>query len=136
MATVYDVKAEPLIMEIAEELENEFEAPEWTRYAKTGVHKERPPQQDNWFHIRCAAILRRIYTNGPVGVSRLRTVYGGRANHGHAPEHHAKASGKVIRTALQKLEDAGYIELEEGEGRKITDKGKSFLDGKAGTILE
>lgn len=131
MTTVYDVKAEPLIMEVAEELEDDFEAPEWSNFVKTGQHKDRTPEQDNWFHIRSAAILRRIYTDGPLGVSRLRTIYGGNADHGHGPGHHGKASGKVIRTALQELEEAGYVEEEEGEGRKITEKGKSFLDNKS-----
>lgn len=136
MVTAYDVKAEPLIMEVAEELEDEFEAPGWARFAKTGVHKERTPDQENWYHIRAAAILRKIYLDGPLGVSRLRTIYGGRKNHGHAPEHHAKASGKVIRTALQNLENAGLVEEREGEGRVITDKGKSFLDEKASETVE
>lgn len=131
MTTVYDVKAEPLIMEVAEELEDDFEAPEWSNFVKTGQHKDRTPEQDNWFHIRSAAILRRIYTDGPLGVSRLRTIYGGNKNNGHAPEHHGKASGNVIRTALQKLEEAGYVETEEGEGRVITEKGESFLDNKS-----
>ncbi|MFB6145325.1 MAG: 30S ribosomal protein S19e [Candidatus Nanohaloarchaea archaeon] len=135
MTTAYDVKAEPLIQEVAKELEDDFEAPEWTEYAKTGSGKERPPEQGNWYHIRSAAILRRIYMEGPLGVSRLRTIYGGRKNNGHQPEHHAKASGKVIRTALQNLEDAGYVEEEEGEGRVITDKGKKFLDNKADKVL-
>ncbi len=134
MATVYDVKAEPLIMEVAEELEDKFDAPEWTDFAKTGVHKERTPEQENWYHIRAAAILRKIYLDGPLGVSRLRTIYGGRKNEGHGPEHHRKASGKVIRTALQNLEEAGYIEEEEGEGRVITDEGKSFLDEKSSEL--
>lgn len=134
MVNVYDVKAEPLIRHVAEELEEKFEAPEWTDFAKTGVHKERTPQQDNWYHIRAAAILRKIYLDGPLGVSRLRTIYGGRKNHGHGPEHHEDASGKVIRTALQNLEEEGLVEEEEGEGRVITDKGKSFLDGKASEI--
>jgi small subunit ribosomal protein S19e len=131
MVTVYDVKAEPLIMEVADELENEFEAPKWADFVKTGSDKERPPEQDNWFHIRSAAVLRKIYTDGPLGVSRLRTVYGSRKKNGHAPEHSGKASGKVIRTSLQKLEEAGYVETEEGEGRKITEKGQSFLDEKS-----
>ncbi|MFB6100211.1 MAG: 30S ribosomal protein S19e [Candidatus Nanohalobium sp.] len=131
MVTVYDVKAEPLIMEAAEELEEEFDAPEWADFVKTGSDKERPPEQDNWFHIRSAAILRKIYMDGPLGVSRLRTIYGSRKKNGHAPEHHGKASGKVIRTALQELEEAGLVEEEEGEGRKITEKGQSFLDEKS-----
>lgn len=131
MATVYDVKAQPLIKKVANELEGEIEEPEWTKFAKTGVSKEKPPEQDNWYHIRTAAILRQVYTNGPVGVSRLRTKYGDNANHGHGPEHMEKASGKVIRTALQKLEEQGYVETEEGEGRKITSKGKKLLDQKS-----
>jgi small subunit ribosomal protein S19e len=131
MVTVYDVKAEPLIMEVAEELEDEFDAPEWSNFVKTGSDKERPPEQDNWFHIRSAAILRKIYTDGPLGVSRLRTIYGSRKKNGHGPEHQGKASGNVIRTALQKLEEAGYVETEEGEGRVITEKGQSFLDEKS-----
>jgi len=134
MTTAYDVKAEPLIKEAAKKLEDEFEEPDWTDYVKTGADKEKTPQQDNWYYIRSAAILRRIYMKGPLGVSKLRTIYGGRKNNGHAPEHHAKASGKVIRTALQNLEKAGLVEEEEGKGRKITDKGKSFLDGKAQTV--
>lgn len=131
MTTVYDVKAEPLIMEVAEDLEDDFETPDWTEYVKTGVTKEKPPQQDNWYYIRSASILRRIYVDGPLGVSKLRTIYGDNKNNGHGPNHHGKASGKVIRTSLQNLEEAGYLEEVEGEGRKITDKGKSFLDEKS-----
>jgi small subunit ribosomal protein S19e len=71
---------------------------------------------------------------GPLGVARLRTIYGGNKNNGHQPEHHNKASGKVIRTALQNLEEAGLVEEEEGEGRVITDKGKSFLDERASSL--
>lgn len=135
MTNVYDVSAEPLIQRAAEDLEQEFDAPDWTEYVKTGADRERPPEQENWYHIRCAAILRKIYMDGPLGVSTLRTVYGGNKNNGHQPEHHGKASGKVIRTALQNLEEAGLLETEEGEGRVITDKGKSFLDEKSHAIL-
>jgi len=135
MVTVLDVKAQPLIEEVANNLEEEIEEPDWTKFVKTGVNRERTPEQENWYYIRSAAILRRIYTDGPIGVSKLRTVYGGSKNNGHGPEHHEKASGKVIRTALQKLEERGYVETEEGEGRTITDEGKSFLDEKAEKLV-
>ncbi|MFB6245734.1 MAG: 30S ribosomal protein S19e [Candidatus Nanohaloarchaea archaeon] len=135
MTTVYDVKAEPLIQEAADDLEEEFEAPEWTDFVKSGSDRERTPEQENWYHVRSAAILRRIYMDGPLGVSKLRTIYGKRKDNGHGPEHHGKASGKVIRTALQKLEEAGYLEEKEGEGRQITDQGKSFLDSRAGELV-
>ncbi|MFB6180241.1 MAG: 30S ribosomal protein S19e [Candidatus Nanohalobium sp.] len=131
MTNVYDVRAEPLIEAAAEDLEDDIETPDWSEYVKTGVHKEKPPEQENWYHIRAAAVLRKIYMDGPLGVSRLRTIYGGKRGSGHGPNHHGKASGKVIRTVLQKLEEEGLVEEEEGEGRKITDKGKSFLDEKS-----
>jgi small subunit ribosomal protein S19e len=134
MTTVYDIEAEPLIQSVAEELENEFDAPEWTNYAKTAANKDKPPEQENWYHIRSAAILRRIYTDGSLGTSKLRTIFGESKNQGHAPQHHGKASGKVIRTALQNLEEAGLVETEEGEGREITEDGQALLDDKAGEV--
>jgi small subunit ribosomal protein S19e len=134
MVTVYDVRANDLIPDVAEQLENDFEAvdaPEWSDFVKTGVNKERPPEQDNWWYLRAAAILRKVYMNGPVGVEKLRTAYGSERRRGHQTEHFHKASGKVIRTILQQLEDTGLVELEEGAGRKITAEGQSFLDNIA-----
>lgn len=139
MITVQEVDPEAFIREAAARLEADFEAveaPEWSRYAKSGVHKERPPQQDDWWYIRSAAVLRKVYLNGPLGTQRLRNIYGGRHRRGHAPEHFAKASGKVIRTVLQQLEEAGLVETNKGEGRQITAEGQSFLDTLAKDIPE
>lgn len=134
MQTIYDVEPEALVREAAERLESEFEAveqPEWARYVKTGVHAERPPQQENWWYIRAAAVLRTIYKDGPIGTERLRTKYGGEQRRGHQTEHKQKASGKVIRTVLQQLDETGLVELKESEGRAITADGQSFLDQAA-----
>ncbi len=134
MIRVYDVEPNQFIRTAAEELESsvdEVATPDWAAFVKTGVHKERRPQQDNWWYIRSAALLRRLYTDGPTGVRRLRTLYGGVKNRGHKPEHHRKASGKVLRVALQQLEEAGLVKTEEGEGRKITGNGQKFLDAVA-----
>lgn len=139
MKTVFDVDPQQLIEKAAERIEADYDAvetPEWARFVKTGVHKERPPRQDNWWYIRSAAILRRIYENGPLGTERLRTMYGGRKNDMDGPEHFRKASGKVIRTILQQLEEAGLLETEEGEGRKLTPDGQSFLDDLSKEVAE
>lgn len=131
METVYDADPEALIHRVAERLEQDFDAvemPDWARYVKTGLHKERPPQQENWWYIRSAAVLRKIYTDGPLGTQRLRTIYGGKQDRGHKPEHFAKGSGKVIRTILQQLEETGLVEQEENRGRALTAEGQSFLD--------
>lgn len=97
---------------------------------KSGVCAERPPQQKDFWYIRTAAILRKIFLNGPVGVQRLRTAYGGKRRRGHKPAHHRKAGGKFIRTMLQQLESEGLIKKTEKprKGRVLTSKGQKFLN--------
>ena len=129
MATVYDVPADGLIKAAAEDLmvNVKLGRPEWALYVKTGVSKERKPVDSNWWWTRAASVLRRIYVDGPVGVQRLRTFYGGRKHRGRKPEEFRRASGKVIRTILKELDGAGFTETAKG-GRKITPKGQSYLD--------
>jgi len=129
MATVYDVAADRLIAETAKGLKEDqkIEMPEWANYVKTGAHKERKPDNEDWWYIRGASLLRRIYMEGPVGVERLRTFYGGSKNRGRRPDQFRKASGKVIRTLLKQLDDKG-LTTREKTGRKISSKGQSYLD--------
>ncbi len=134
MATAYDVPGQLLVEELAKELESVIKMPDWAKFVKTGPHKERLPDQPNWWYIRAAAIMRRLYLDGPVGVARLRTYFGGRKNFGVRPEHHVDAGGKIIRTILQQLEEAGLVEKEEKKGRKLTPKGVSLVDKVATRI--
>jgi len=126
-----NVPAQKLIGRLSEELKkNEnIKPPEWSKYVKTGVSTERPPSQEDWWFLRSAAILRKIYLNGPIGVQRLRTAFGGRKRRGHKPAHHRKAGGKIIRLILQQLENANYIKKTEKprKGRVITPKGQKIL---------
>ena len=100
---------------------------------KTGVHKELPPSSNDWWYTRCAAVLRKIYTDGPVGIERLRSVYGGKKNNGSTPDHKAKGSGSVARKAVQQLEAAGYLQKGK-EGRTVSAKGRSMLDNAANEL--
>jgi small subunit ribosomal protein S19e len=127
-----DVDPKKFIEVCKEELKKieEIKPPEWANFVKTGMHKQFPPQQDDWWYIRTASILRRIYLDGPVGVQRLRTYYGGRKDRGHKPERFRKAGGSIIRKCLQQLEAAGLIEKSKDtkrKGRVISEKGKKFL---------
>jgi len=108
----------------------EFQAPEWSSYVKTGMSKERPPADDNFWFTRAASILRQLYINGVVGVGRLRTRYGSRKNRGGRPGKFKKASGKIIRIILQQAEAAGLVEkmTRLQHGRRLTQKGRDFLD--------
>jgi len=106
--------------------------PEWANYVKTGMHKERAPQDDDWWFQRAGSVLRNVNRLGPIGVSKLRAKYGGKKNRGHKTEHTYKGSGKVIRQILQDLEQAGLIKQEKKglhKGRVITSKGKEILFG-------
>jgi small subunit ribosomal protein S19e len=132
MISVNDVDAQEFIEKTAKELEKieEIKPPEWSQFVKTGVHKERPPIQENWWYLRAASMLRRVYLE-KIGVSRLRTVYGGRKRRGHKPEHMYRASGAIIRKILQQFEAAGLVKKEEKKGRVITPKGQSMLNNIA-----
>ena len=136
MPTPYDVPPDKLIERLARYLKREVEEvrpPEWAIFVKTGSHVQRPPQDPDWWYVRCASLLRKLYIHGPIGVERLRSMYGGRKDRGHRPEHHRKAGGSIIRKALQQLEAAGLVEKitdEKGHviGRALTPKGRSLLD--------
>ncbi len=137
MVNIQEVRAQPLIEKVADELkENDaIEKPEWAKHAKTGAHNERRPDNPDWWFKRASSILRKLYIHGPQGVGTLRDAYGGRKTARRGPAKHEKASGKVIRTSLQQLEEAGYVEQVD-EGRKITSEGKSVLDAKAAELKE
>ena len=137
MTTAYDVPADVLIDRLSGYLKEnirEIQPPEWSGYVKTGSQAERVPQNPDWWYVRSASILRKIYMNGPVGVSRLRKEYGGRKRRGVRPAHFAKAGGNIIRTVLQQLEQAGLSQKDGIKGRVVSGKGRSLLDAMSTQI--
>ena len=135
------VNPNELISRAAEELKNQklVQPLEWSKFVKTGHHKERQPDSLDWWYARSAAILRTINNRGPVGTQKLRTKYGGKKNRGHKPEHAYKASGSIIRKILQQLEKSELIKQAEigvHKGRVLTPKGVSFLDKMAVEIAK
>jgi small subunit ribosomal protein S19e len=136
MAKVYDVPADLLIDKLTEILKNEdIPAPFWASFVKTGSHAIKPPQKPDWWHTRCASILRKIYLHGPMGINDLRKVYGGGKAVGYGARNHKKAGGVIIRTAVQELEKLGYIEKVAGKGRVVSKNGMQKLDRLATEIL-
>jgi len=127
MVSIRDVESSKLIKKTAEELEKKIKEPDWAKFVKTGVSRERPPEQKNWWYLRSASILRRIYIDGPVGVSKLRSYYGGRQRRGCKPAHFKKGSGKILRVILQDLEKAGFVKAEKRKGRIVTSEGQKFM---------
>jgi len=136
MASVFDVKTDKLINIIAKTLKEEklVEPPKWSVFVKTGSHKSRKPSDIDFWYKRCASLLRRTYVDGPIGVNKLRKLYGGRITGRVSPERKRRAGGSIIRKALQQLEKAGLIK-KSPKGKIITKKGMSFLDNAVKSIL-
>ena len=136
MTTVYDVPADPLIREVASKLKGEqaITPPAWAPFVTTGIHAEKPPVEKDWWHVRAAAVLRKVYVLGPVGTERLRAEFGGPRDRGAKPNRAKKGSGSVAREALQQLEAAGLVQSVKGEGRVVSAKGRSLLDNSAHAV--
>lgn len=128
MKSIKEVDPEKFIKTASIKLESMIEMPEWAKYVKTGVSRQRPPEQENWWWIRAASILRRIAIDAPVGVQKLRTYYGGLKRLGHQPSHFRKGGGKIIRVILQQLEKVGLVTKLEKKGRILTPEGKRFIN--------
>ncbi|KAI1491055.1 40S ribosomal protein S19 [Biscogniauxia mediterranea] len=139
MTGVRDVDAQEFIRAYAAFLKRQgkLAVPGWVDTVKTGPGKELPPQDQDWFYVRTAAIARHIYMRKTVGVGRLSRVHGGAKNRGVRPSKHVDASRGVDRRAIQGLEKLGILELDEEKGgRRITQQGQRDLDRIAQTVAE
>lgn len=108
----------------------EFKKPEWVEFVKTSAHKQRPTLDPDFYFKRVASILRQVYLKKIIGVSRLRSRYGGRKNKGMKPAVFMKSGGKLIRVILQQAESVGLLEKSKSKkaGRQLTLKGKQLLE--------
>ena len=137
MAKVYDIPADMLIKKLTEILKSEdINPPTWISFVKTGVHADKPPQQVDWWYTRCASILRKIYLNGPISITDMRSMYGGGKARGYGIASHRYAGGAIIRNAVHGLEKLGYVEMVEKKGRIVTKQGMKKLDNLSTEILK
>jgi len=142
MTTFYDVPTDALIEALTADLDDEgaVEEPDWAQFTKTGEGRELPPEQEDFWQRRAASVLRKVAVQEPIGVEKLRREYGSRkqgsTRYRTRPNSKTSGSGKIVRTILAQLEDAGYVEIAQGEGRRITGDGRSLLDDTAGDVLD
>jgi len=138
---IYDVPADELIGRTALSLKGikELTPPSWAIFVKTGSFKKRPPTNPDWWYVRAASVLRKIALRGPIGTSKLRTIFGGRNRRGFKSERFARASGSIIRHVLQQLDAAKLTSVElkkQFRGRKISPSGMALLDKVAAEIFK
>merc|ERR1719263_2595709 len=125
--TVKDVPADAFIKAAAEFLK---------RQPKFDVLKELAPYDEDWFFVRAASILRKVYLRKGTGVGALKKWYGGSSgtHRGTRKAHFSTASGAIIRKAMLELEKLEMMEHCSDGGRVITSKGRAEMDRIAGNI--
>lgn len=128
MVTALDIEPNALIERAAKKLKTmNISKPAFVGTVKTGSHVERVPEQEDFWYIKCASLLRQAYIKGNIGVNRLRKHYGSRKRRGVRPAHHRPAGGSTIRKAMQALEKHGLL-AKAKTGRILTGKGRALLD--------
>ena len=138
MATAYDVPADKLITRLAQELEkiDTLKPPAWAVFVKTGRHREKSPANDAWWHVRSAAVLRKIYIDGPIGTTRIAAAFGGKADRGSKPNKAVRGSRAIARTTVKQLEKSQLVQKDKDGGRVVTGKGRKLVDGLSTQLLK
>lgn len=133
-----DVPASALLPRLAGELKSRqlVAPPQWAPFVKTGVHKQRAPTDPDWWYLRSASVLRKVYLLGSVGVTRLSAEYGGKRDRGSAPYHARSGSRSVAREIVQQLEKAGLLQPYKDGGRRVSPQGQKLLDAVSREILQ
>lgn len=103
------------------------------------------PYDPDWLYIRAASVAYQLYIRGKVGISALRTHYGGKQRNGVKRSHHRQGAGKIIRYVLKQLEEAGLVGQvkyqsddgsEQTAGKTLTQKGTTDMDRIASQIVK
>jgi len=138
MATAFDVPADKLIPKLAEELRkmDTIVPPDWAAFVKTGRHREKSPVDSGWWHVRAAAVLRKIYVDGPIGTTRLAAEYGGKADRGSKPNKAVRGSRSISRLTVQQLEKSQLVQKQKDGGRVVTAKARKMIDNMSTQILK
>jgi small subunit ribosomal protein S19e len=133
-----DVPPSALLPRLATELRNRnaVQPPPWAMFVKTGVHKERAPTQTDWWYLRSASVLRKVYLHGYVGIQRLSAEYGGKKDRGSAPYHARSGSRSVLREIVHQLETSGLLQPYKTKGRRVSPEGAKLLDSVSRDVLK
>lgn len=134
--TVKDVNAHVFVKEYAAYLKKSglIKPPKWVDLVKTGVFKELPPSDEDWYFIRAASMARKLYVKKKLGVGVFRKIYGGCKRNGNQPKHHADGSGAIARHILKQLESISVVAKDEKGGRRLTEAGRKDLNKIASSI--
>lgn len=135
--TVKDVEQDKVVVAVALFLKKsgKLKLPDNLDIIKTSKTKELGPSNPDWFYVRCASILRRMYHRQPFGVGGVKKAFGDKQRRGTRPSHFCRADGAMARRAVQALEQIKLVEKHPDGGRKLSSQGQRDLDRIASQIV-
>ena len=128
MTICKDIPSEKFVFAFAAHLKEEgcIKVPEIAKFIKTGISRQYSPMDPDWYYIRAAALLRRLYSRSNIGVKSFANIYGKGEKNTVLPQHFKAGARGIPRDILQQLEAAGYVA--KGNGRALTSKGRKMMD--------
>eukprot|EP01083_Nonionella_stella_P127114 385022_1 len=111
-----------------------MDVPECVDYAKTGISRILPPQNPDWYYVRAAAVLRRVYLRPFTGIGGLSKVFGSTWGLSR-PLHFRTAATGILRKVLHSLEKLNLLAKSEDGGRVITKSARRDCDRIAMKVL-
>ena len=129
-ATVHDVPANKWVKAMAQQFKREGKlmVPTCTEHLKTSHGRERAPQNNDWYYVRCAAVLRHVYLRPGNGYGGLAKAFANKKNKGTLPEATVKAATGPLHWACKSLEGLKLIAKGKAHGRVLTREGRKRAD--------
>ena len=136
-ATIKDVKTFRWIKVMANHLKQEGKlfVPNCAEFIKTSHGRERAPQNPDWYYMRAAAVLRRIYIRPGVGLGGLAKKFANKKNRGSQPEITTKAAKGPLHWACKSLEGLKLVGKGKESGRVLTSAGRKRCDTIASNVI-
>ena len=109
--------------------------PHYNNLVKCSYSNELAPLDPNWFYVKAAAVVRKIYItkSKTLGVGSLKSMFNKKHRRGVNCSVTSRHSGKILRDIIGQLKKIGYVEnyvSSEGAslGLLVTRLGKAQLD--------
>ena len=136
-ATVRDVNGWRFVKALARHFKQEGKlfVPRCTEIVKTSHGRERAPQNEDWYYIRCAAVLRALYLRPGQGYGGLSKRFGIKKNRGSQPEITTRGARGLLHWACRSLEGLKLVTKGKESGHVVTKEGRKKADTIAFNVL-
>ena len=133
IVTLYSVNLPSFIETMSGYLKEIIKIPEWAKFVKTSTGCENTPSNPDWWFLRAASIIQKVYRKKKIGQRRLAKEYSRSKNRGTRSNKSSLGSRKIIRVICQDLETAGLMKIEISKkgikkGRALTNFCISFIN--------